>query len=325
VLFTRKGIVKLADLGLAKATDDDIGLTKTGTGAGTPLFMAPEQARDVKHVDSRCDIYALGVMLYVFLTGNVPFHGTTLVEVIEAKEKGKFKPIRSFNADVPERIDLIADKMMAKDPKLRYNSCTEVIAELEGLGLANEQLSFFAAAAAAETGERRVAASAAAPAKTKAPAGATAAPQKGATTPPSQEEPKIEANIWYWKFTDPKGRPVTKKVTTDEVITLIKNGTVNNKAQLSKTLKGGYRAVGAFSDFETYFRGKIAEKKAGRGAEKYKDMLQQIEADEARRLRWKGLKRLFGRFGSMVGLAVWVGILAGAIVGIWFAFKKFMQ
>jgi len=56
ILLTKRGVIKIADLGLAKATDDDLGLTKTGTGAGTPIYMAPEQARDSKHVDGRTDI-----------------------------------------------------------------------------------------------------------------------------------------------------------------------------------------------------------------------------------------------------------------------------
>src|SRR5207253_1241759 len=84
----------------------------------------------IKFVDCRVDIYALGVMLYVFLTGQPPFQGTTLVEVITAKEKGKFDPIRKFNGEVPSKLDLIVDKMLAKEPKHRYASCAEVIAAL---------------------------------------------------------------------------------------------------------------------------------------------------------------------------------------------------
>ena len=95
--MTTEGVIKVADLGLAKDTEEDTALTKTGTGAGTPIYMAPEQARDAKRVDGRVDIYALGVMLYVFLTGLPPFKGTTLVELISAKDKGKFDPIRKHN------------------------------------------------------------------------------------------------------------------------------------------------------------------------------------------------------------------------------------
>ena len=136
LLLSKDGTVKVADLGLAKDTEEDTSLTKTGAGAGTPIYMAPEQARDVKHVDCRADIYALGVMLYVFLTGQPPFAGNTLVELISAKEKGKFDPMRKHNDEVPSKLDLIVDKMIAKDPKNRYASCQEVIDEIEPLGLA---------------------------------------------------------------------------------------------------------------------------------------------------------------------------------------------
>ncbi|MCA9066221.1 MAG: serine/threonine protein kinase, partial [Planctomycetaceae bacterium] len=60
ILITSKGVVKVADFGLAKAMDEDVSMTQSGTGLGTPLYMAPEQARSAKHVDQRCDIYALG-------------------------------------------------------------------------------------------------------------------------------------------------------------------------------------------------------------------------------------------------------------------------
>jgi len=120
ILITNKGVIKVADLGLAKASDDDLGLTKTGTGVGTPYYMAPEQARDAKHVDGRVDIYALGVMTYVFLTGEMPFRGETLVEVIEAKEKGKYASVRKFNIEVPEKLDLVIGKMLASKPDHRY-------------------------------------------------------------------------------------------------------------------------------------------------------------------------------------------------------------
>lgn len=331
ILLTKKGVIKVADLGLAKGTDDNLGLTKTGTGAGTPLYMAPEQARDAKNVDGRCDIYALGVMLYVFLTGQAPFQGATLVEVIEAKEKGKFKPIRSFNPEVPERVDLIVDKMLAKDVKHRYATCTEVVADLEALELANERLSFVDAGAPAtpaghsgptiHTGPAK---SPGAVAKTSVPASAGATMPKFGPKAPPFEDPKPDPNLWYWKLNDPKGRKIIKKVTTDEILTLIKSGSIDSKAQLSRTLEGGYRAVGAYSEFDTFFRGKIAEKKAGRGGDKYKQMLQQIEQEEASKQRWKGLQRFFSSFGSFVGLLVWLGILGGAIVGIWFLVKRFV-
>jgi serine/threonine protein kinase len=142
ILLTEDGVVKVADLGLAKDTQENVSLTRTGAAAGTPIYMAPEQARDFKHVDIRVDIYALGVMLYVFLTGMPPFRSDNMVDLVSAKEKGTFDPMRRHNDEVPSKLDLIVDKMIAKDPKNRYASCDELINDLEPLGLANEQLSF---------------------------------------------------------------------------------------------------------------------------------------------------------------------------------------
>ena len=250
-------------------------------------------------------------MLYVFLTGQAPFGGTTLVEVVEAKEKGKFKPIRMFNPEVPDRLDLIVDKMLARDPKLRFASCTEVVEELEALGLANEGLSFFAVADTV---------------RAKPPALRTpAAPAVTTQTPKAAPEPSVDPDVWYWTFKDPTGKTVTKKVTTAELTTLIKTGSVDNKAQVSKTLHGGYRALGACAEFEGHFRGKIAEKKAGRGVERYKSMLQEIEEAEDRRQRMKWLKGLFGKFGSAVGLVVWLAVLGAGIVGGYFAVMWVME
>lgn len=124
VLLTRDGEIKVADLGLAKAVHDEVSVTRTGTGAGTPLYMGPEQFRDAKNVDHRTDIYALGCMLYVFLTGQQPFAGETYVEMFKAKMKGTFTPAGKLNPAVPPQLDRILDKMMAATPELRYGSCT---------------------------------------------------------------------------------------------------------------------------------------------------------------------------------------------------------
>jgi len=204
-----------------------------------------------------------------------------------------------------ERLDLIVDKMLAKDPKLRFAACTEVVEELEGLGLANETLSFFEEAAPASP----------------APSVSGKRPASAAKTPADADapvEPKADPNIWYWSFKDPRGHPVTKKVTNDELLTLIKTGSMDAKAQISKSIQGGYRAVASFVEFEPFFRGKIAEKKAGRGAQHYKHVLEEIEQQEARRQKMKWLKGLFAKFGSAVGLVVWLGVLTAVLVGGYF-------
>ncbi len=75
VIISNEGVLKLIDLGLAKDVDTDLNLTRPGHGLGTPQFMAPEQFKNAKDADVRCDVYGLGATLYVMLTGQLPFRG----------------------------------------------------------------------------------------------------------------------------------------------------------------------------------------------------------------------------------------------------------
>ena len=144
VLISKSGRVKVTDLGMVKKleADEEKGLTMTGHAVGTPWYMPLEQAKNAKNADGRCDIYSLGCMLDRMLTGHPPFTGSTIVEVIQAKEIGTFPPARSSNSEVPERLDLIIAKMAHKLPKYRYQNCAELVTDLESLGLANEKLDF---------------------------------------------------------------------------------------------------------------------------------------------------------------------------------------
>lgn len=154
IMITRLGHVKMTDMGLAKPLREELGLTDSGTSIGTPRYMAPEQARNGKNADHRSDIYALGGVLYHFLTGQPPFSGATTMDLMLAKEQGMFSSARSLNPDVPPRLDLVLDKMLARNPRHRYQSCELLIADLERLGLTNEHLMLnplHVAAAASDT------------------------------------------------------------------------------------------------------------------------------------------------------------------------------
>ena len=143
LLLSKSGEVKLADLGLAKTTDDsDVGLTNTGVGIGTPLYAAPEQARDAKHVDARSDLYSLGNVFYHCLTGKPPFHAGDLLGLIQAKEKGVYVTAGLVNKKVPPKLDRILSKLLAKRPEHRYTCATEFLEELEWSGVVAEKLSF---------------------------------------------------------------------------------------------------------------------------------------------------------------------------------------
>ncbi len=142
IMIGQLGQVKLADLGLARPVETDLSLTESGLGLGTPHYMAPEQARSARHADARSDLYSLGCALYRMLTGALPFDEDSAIELMLAKEQGLFPSARRRNSDVPPRLDLIIDKMLARNPKLRYQTCAELIRDLEGLGLARSNLSF---------------------------------------------------------------------------------------------------------------------------------------------------------------------------------------
>jgi uncharacterized protein YbaR (Trm112 family) len=142
IMVSRLGHIKLTDLGLARPLDEDLALTNNGASIGTPHYMAPEQAHNAELADARSDVYGLGGVLYHMLTGEVPFSGESVVSVMLAKERGVFTSARHRNHTVPDRLDLIIDKMLAKDLRYRSQNCFEAVRDLESLGLAGEHLSF---------------------------------------------------------------------------------------------------------------------------------------------------------------------------------------
>jgi serine/threonine-protein kinase len=120
---------KLLDFGIAKVEQEDK-LTRTGAVLGTPAYMAPEQARGGSTIDHRCDIYALGAMLYRAVTGRPAFSGEdagrTLTSVIW-DEPARPKTLRR---DLPDALELIIQRAMAKDPDKRFASMAELDAAL---------------------------------------------------------------------------------------------------------------------------------------------------------------------------------------------------
>jgi WD40 repeat protein len=116
--------VKLTDFGLARATDD-ASLTQSGVVAGTPQYMAPEQARG-EPVDHRADLFSLGSVLYAMCTGRPPFRAGTTMAVLKRVCEDTPRPVREVNPDVPDWLCAIIDKLHAKDPADRFQSAGEV-------------------------------------------------------------------------------------------------------------------------------------------------------------------------------------------------------
>jgi serine/threonine protein kinase len=118
------GRVKLSDFGLARAVDD-ASLTQSGVIAGTPQYMAPEQARG-EALDHRADLFSLGSVLYALCTARPPFPASTTLAVIRRVCDDISLPIRSINPAIPEWLVDVIDKLHAKDPDERFQSGDEV-------------------------------------------------------------------------------------------------------------------------------------------------------------------------------------------------------
>jgi tRNA A-37 threonylcarbamoyl transferase component Bud32 len=304
VLLTKKGVVKVADLGLAKATDSDMSLTTSGVGAGTPYYMSPEQTRNAKYADGRSDIYALGCMLYQFLVGAPPFKGNTPLEMVTAKEKGVFAPARRANPEVPERLDLILGKMLARDPKSRYQTCTELIADLEGLELASAALSFIEGAVPAPASKP-----AAGPGATRAPVSKA---QATMTAPAPAEEKKKD--VWFVRYRS-EGKQLKRRMTTEQLKELIKDPDFDLEAEASRDPNEGYRRLTAYREFTSLLQGRLMKAQADKKVAKVRDKFGELEELDRQQRRWRWLKKMTGSVMGWVMLIVWlVAIAVGGVI-----------
>ena len=150
VFLTIRGEAKVLDFGLAKletqkqsiptaagitatgiiaAPATDFHLTSSGQTVGTIAYMSPEQARG-QQLDARSDLFSLGIVLYEMATGSLPFTGSTTALMFDAILNREPVPIAHLNADLPHAFGNIVHKLLEKDPKLRYQSASDVVADL---------------------------------------------------------------------------------------------------------------------------------------------------------------------------------------------------
>jgi serine/threonine-protein kinase len=285
VLVNRRGMVKVADLGLAKAMDEDLSLTRSGAGFGTPYYMAPEQARNAKHVDHRSDIYALGSTLYHLLTGHLPFKGETALELLLAKEHDPLVPARKYAPEIPERLDLILHKMLARSPQHRYQNCAALILDLDRLGLASPTLSFI----------RDEVAPGDTPLDTLPPLAAT---QKVdiAVQSPARPAADVADTWWQVRVIKPGGEPVVRQLTTRQLLERLKDPSFDIRATVRPGGEGAFRPLDAFPDFRAALlarpgivsKEQADRRRAARLQRAYEQVEQEIAEKDRKRLEEQG-------------------------------------
>jgi len=148
VLIHTDGRAMLADFGLARGAGQPTHLTTIGLAIGTPGYMAPEQVMG-HDVDKRADIYAMGVLCFEMLTGRLPFIGSNRMEVAYSTVNAPIPSAVKLNAALPDELDQLLAKVLAKDPATRPQSVRDLLAEMARLPQRRQSAPIPAAAPAA--------------------------------------------------------------------------------------------------------------------------------------------------------------------------------
>jgi eukaryotic-like serine/threonine-protein kinase len=248
ILLTTSGVAKLGDLGLAKRTDEDSDLTGLHQGFGTSWYMPYEQVLNARFVDGRSDIFALGATLYHLLTGEVPFTGPNHADVVAKKQRGEFTPAGMLNSSVPSDLDAILGRMLARDPRRRFQTASELVAVLEGSRLADSLPSFVDVELAMRDPEARSRLTSnsqktspdlrlQAPDPSGKPGGATAV-----------------AEIWHLRFRDPNGQWYTRRATTNQLRHGLREGLWPAGMEVSRGTNRQFRPVEVYPEFKAFRR-----------------------------------------------------------------------
>ena len=140
MMLTEDGLLKVTDFGIARAANQ-VEMTEVGSIVGTAQYLSPEQARG-QTVGPQSDIYSLGVVLYEMLTGEVPFTGSSAVEIAMKQVNERPVPPSRKNRLVSPAVEAIVMRALAKDPAMRFRSAREMADELErarrGLGVSQD-------------------------------------------------------------------------------------------------------------------------------------------------------------------------------------------
>lgn len=130
IMLSKKGVAKLTDFGIAQLNQDQAKLTQAGSMLGSIMYTSPEQLHDASSVDSRADIYSLGVSLYEMLTGNLPFDGDNVTDIFMKILTKNPESLIGQVPDMPDALDTIISKSLTKDRDKRYQTANDMYNDL---------------------------------------------------------------------------------------------------------------------------------------------------------------------------------------------------
>ncbi|MGL4422615.1 MAG: serine/threonine-protein kinase, partial [Gemmataceae bacterium] len=219
ILVTKEGVAKLTDMGLVKEVEGELNLTRTGRGLGTPHFMAPEQFRNAKNADVRCDVYSLGATLYMVVTGEVPFAKTSPLDCWMKKMKNDFPHPKTLNPRVSDRVNWAILRAMSADPNQRAASCREFMEDLTGAAWKTQRMQIPVEVAMETSG----------------------APVMPANTP----------DLWYLVYKDKAGQSHTVKGSTESIRQNIGSGALGdaNAVMVCRTKTGQFMPLRTIPEF----------------------------------------------------------------------------
>jgi len=142
VLFDQFEEAYLSDFGIVQLSETSSKLTREKALLGTPAYMSPEQAHGDSELDSRSDIYALGILLFEMLTGELPYDAETPVRLMMKHVLDPVPSIRKVNPRLPRKLDGIMKRVMAKEPQARYPNAESLVEDLDRLIRARPRFSW---------------------------------------------------------------------------------------------------------------------------------------------------------------------------------------
>ncbi len=139
IMLSQKGIAKLTDFGIAQLSKDQAKLTQAGSMLGSIMYISPEQLHNAANVDSRADIYSLGMTMYEMLSGTLPFEGESVSEIFMKILTESPKSLKTYTPEVTDALDQIIAKSLIKDRELRYQNASDMAYDLSRLIEINQQ------------------------------------------------------------------------------------------------------------------------------------------------------------------------------------------